>query len=129
MELLEDIPTELHNLVCSYLGRHPVAELVDEAVRSEVTHLYRFEDATDSDLEEAVYYIRLHKRNRLRRNKPSYWIYEMMDDLMNGWENYYYDMSFVEFALDKRKHWVTLRSSAEDTGPITDEGYGSDEDE
>ena len=72
MEIIEKLPDQLVNIVYSFVGKHPVAELYDDEVDEIV-------DSDEDELspEQITYRILSDKRKRLRRSTPSYKIAEL----------------------------------------------------
>ena len=67
MEIIEKLPDQLLNIVYSFVGKHPVAQLYDDEVDENV-------DSDEDELspEQITYRILSDKRKRLRRSTPSY---------------------------------------------------------
>ena len=106
MELLEDIPVELHNLIYSYLGQHPVAELLKQTLRREMSWLDSDDEPSDSDFEGATRWIRFHERVRVQQSRPSWKLYLAMVDLIDYWRAYIHEtkhkIPFVSFACPRQ---------------------------
>ena len=73
MEIIEKLPDQLVNIVYSFVGKHPVAELYDD----EVDEIVDSDDDENLSPKQIAYRILADKRKRLRRSTPSNKIAEL----------------------------------------------------
>ena len=73
MEIIEKLPDQKANVVYSFVGKHPVAELYDD----EVDEIVDSDDDENLSPKQIAYRILADKRKRLRRSTPSYKISEL----------------------------------------------------
>ena len=97
MEIISKLPDDIANNVYKFLGKHPVAELYDQAEE------YYYELHCWSPHTNITSCILSDKRKRLRQSTPSYKICLLVSDLIRAYNGYQEETSqsqhFSEWAF------------------------------